>query len=170
MIKITPQYLKQRLRYEPETGNLIWLHSDEKGANWNSRCAGKVAGTINDRGYRKISINGKDMAAHRIAFAIYYGLLPENEIDHINGDKDDNRIENLRAVTRIQNASNRRKNDKNKSGYKGVYYEERTGMFRAQINFGKEKKHLGRYLTAIEAYAAYCNASLKFHGEFGRTT
>lgn len=89
-------------------------------------------------------------------------------VDHINGDVTDNRRENLRVCTQSQNSMNRGNRSDNTTGYKGVYYKKRDGKFVAQIKNDGIKQHIGRFDTAEDANKAYCEAELKYFGEYAR--
>ncbi len=95
-------------------------------------------------------------------------LVKGEHTDHINGDKLDNRRANLRVATQAQNNRNGPKPITNKSGLKGVSWDKVNRKWVAQINFDKKVIFLGRYGTSEEAYAAYCEAAMKYHGEFAR--
>lgn len=92
------------------------------------------------------------------------------EVDHINGDKLDNRRENLRVVTSRQNQCNTGKYRNNTSGYKGVHWQKRSKRWETKIKIYGYTKYLGTFLTKEEAYKVYCEANKKYHGEYGRTT
>jgi hypothetical protein len=92
----------------------------------------------------------------------------EFQIDHIDGDGLNNRRCNLRLATKAQNAHNSRVRSDNKSGYKGVSWNKKAGKWVAQIQINTKTKYLGLFTTPEDAYAAYCKASAKFHGDFGR--
>jgi hypothetical protein len=92
---------------------------------------------------------------------------PALEVDHINGDSLDNRLCNLRLVTRAQNCKNRLISKNNKSGYKGVHFEPKRGKWIAQIKHELKHYSLGEYSSPEEAYAAYCEASERLHGKYG---
>lgn len=96
-------------------------------------------------------------------------LYDKKEVDHINGDTLDNRKQNLRICTHTQNMQNQKKRINNRTGYKGVDYNKEHKKYCARIAINKRQIRLGYYNTAKEAYAAYCEASKKYHGEFGRT-
>jgi hypothetical protein len=100
-----------------------------------------------------------------------HGEIPKNQIDHVNGDKSDNRIENLRQATPTQNSCNVGKRARNKSGFKGVSYEPKSkkNPFIAQIQVGGKKVYLGCFQTAEVAHGAYVKASAELHGTFART-
>ena len=150
------------LKYNQETGELVWV----KG---RSDRVGKVAGNVDSRGYRKIMVKGHNFRAHRICWVIAYGSEPANEIDHINGLKDDNRLRNLREATRSQNCMNMKVRSDNKSGFKGVYWREHAKRFTASIWKDGKRKTLGYFDTAEQAHKSYIQASINMHGEFANT-
>lgn len=116
-------------------------------------------------GYLRVRLDKTDIALHRAAWVIYYGKYPDGVIDHIDGDKKNNRIENLRCVSVSVNTQNQRSAMRhNKCGFLGVTHEKQTGKFKAAINIGLGKsKTLGRFNTAEEAHAAYVNAKRVYH-------
>jgi hypothetical protein len=117
----------------------------------------------NMNGYLEIKVAGRTMKCHRLVFLWHNGFLPE-EIDHINGQKCDNRIENLRPATRSQNRANIGKHKNNSVGFRGVYIDK--GLFKAQIGFGKKRINIGRFKTSVEAALAYNEKALQLFGEF----
>lgn len=130
----SPEVLRQLLRYEPETGKLFWLDrplsffkagakSAEWGQRkWNSRYAGQEAFTaVRNTGYYHGRIFDVGCQAHRVAWAIHHGQWPLGEVDHINGDRKDNRICNLRDIPKAHNQRNMKRNARNKSGVMGVF-------------------------------------------------
>lgn len=148
---------RERLSYDPETGVFIWL------VRVNSKVpAGSVAGTVGRLGYRHIRIFNKAIGAHRLAWAFVHGHFPTREIDHINGVRADNRICNLRDVSRQVNAQNERVARKhNQSGVIGV---RRIGnSFVARIWTGSKEKHLGCFKDADSASEAYRQAKRQLH-------
>lgn len=148
--------------FEYRDGDLIWKVST------NSRApAGKIAGTVRPAGYRGIQINGKLYLAHRLIFLMHSGYLPRF-IDHIDNDQSNNRIENLRAATQIENLWNQAINSSNTSGFKGVVFHKATGKWRAQVQ-KDNKRHWGGYHdTAEKANEAAIALREKLHGEFVR--
>lgn len=143
--------------YDVETGNLIHRK------NSNVRKAGLVAGSPNPFGYQKIGLKGKVYSAHRMVWILFHGEIPEGMcIDHINGNKSDNRISNLRLVTQKQNMENTRKPVTNISGYKGVSWWKSTSKWKAQISHGGKKYHIGLYETKEEARDAYERKAKEF--------
>lgn len=134
---ISIEYLKDLLLYNPETGTFVWKERPLKYfkdsrmfKSWNTRYAHKPAGSINkSSGYIEIRINGKAYLAHRLAYAIYHGKHPTKVIDHIDGNKLNNIITNLRDVTISQNSRNSSKRTNNTSGKTGVSYCKRSNKW-----------------------------------------
>lgn len=165
------------LSYDPETGLFVWNErspseflggvrgAEWECARWNSRYAGKVAG--NRSQYTSIKIRGTLYKAHRLAWLICHGEFPEDMIDHVNGDKHDNRICNLRKATRAENMFNRGEPKKKSAiGFKGVHFSKSAQCYIAVITYFKKRKFLGQFSTPEEAHEAYWQAAIKYHGEF----
>ena len=159
---VTHEKILYLLEYDPRTGIFIWKNPNA----YQKSKKGCVAGRIDSGGYRQIAINKLRYGAHRLAWLYVHGRWPEGLIDHINLNKDDNRIENLRECSLSQNCCNRRKRSDNTTGFKGIFPE--NGKFRSEIVSCGERINLGSFETPEEAHAAYVAASLKYHGEFGR--
>jgi hypothetical protein len=158
--KISPQKLANLLEYCEKTGVLTWKERDltffpDKRAwrIWNTRYAGNPAGGIT-RGYHRVRILGDVFFAHRVAWAIYYGRWPEDQLDHINGITDDNRIINLREVDNSTNSMNTKLPANNKSGRIGVFFDTTTESWRAAICVKGKTKELGKFNTFSEACTA----------------
>lgn len=159
---ITPEYLRKRLRYDESTGKLFWLYgerdyfSSDKGWNiFNAKYPDREAFThVNSWGYLCGGVSGKLLLAHRVIWAICHDEWPNGEIDHIDGDKLNNKIENLRDVSGVTNRRNMPKQNNNTSGYTGVNLK--NGKWVARIGAGKRggRIHLGRFNTIDEAIAA----------------
>ena len=160
---ITQQELKEALHYDSETGKFTWL--SRRGSN---ALKGSVAGTVIKKGYRTISVGGAQRLAHRLAWLYVHGVCPELQIDHINGDKDDNRLVNLRLATNAQNHCNRGKNVNNRSGYKGVCKKAGANIWIAYAMVAGKTKYLGSFKTPEDASVAYETFAAKTHGEFYR--
>ena len=162
-MQLTQDYLKSILDYVPETGTFTW-----KIKHFYKCHVGSTAGGINGCGYIQIKINNKCYKAHRLAFFYVYGIWPENDIDHINGVRNDNRLENLREATRIQNCQNRKRCQVNNasSGLLGVSYSKNKNKYASQIMLNKKQNHLGYFSTPEEAHDAYLKAKRQIH-EFG---
>jgi hypothetical protein len=126
---------------------------------------GVRSGTKNARGYRKITVRSKSYMEHRLIFLMFHGFLPD-VIDHINGIKDDNRIENLRAATVQQNQYNANFKSTSKSKIKGVYWEQSTQKWVARIRIHGKVKTLGRFRDVNLADQCCRLAREQHHGEF----
>ena len=173
---IDPRDLQQILRYEPDAGRLYWLNRPysffplERAANaWNAKYAYSEAFTAYAKnGYLVGNIFYRRYYAHRVIWALVHGKWPDRDIDHINGDRADNRLCNLREATNAENAYNMKTPAHNTSGYKGVGWHVATQRWRAQITVDGAYKHLGMFDTAEEAHAAYVTAAEKNYGKFAR--
>lgn len=129
---------------------------------------GAVAGSYDKKGYIRIGVLGRYRSAARIIWEMHHGPIPVGlHIDHINGIKDDDRIENLRPVTATQNNLNRGRRRTNRCGLKGTH-QLPSGGWRSQIQDSGEKMNLGIYDTPEEAHEAYKAKAIELHGEFAR--
>lgn len=146
--------------FEYKDGHLYW----KKNAN-SSVKTGDKAGSIRNDGYWRIGINGKAHTAHRTIFLYHHGFLPQN-IDHINGIKTDNRIENLRAATNSQNQCNAKINTKNKSGIKGVCWNKKAKKWVVYLYINGKYKDFGKYFDINVAKFVADTMRHKYHGEF----
>ena len=142
---------------------------------WRERPANRVdmskpAGSVKARGHREIMFKGKLYKAHRLIWLYVNGEFPDNTIDHINGDPSDNRIENLRDVTRQENNKNKCKPRNNKSGHIGVYWFKRGEKWQARIEVNGVNKYLGLFNVLEDAVEARRIASIKhgYHANHGR--
>ena len=158
----TPSELRDRLNYDPQTGGLTWKKLR------NSLRLGEQAKSLDVGGYIQVNIAGYVLKGHRIAWAIYYGQWPDGPIDHINGNRSDNRIENLREVSHQTNCQNMRNGScKNETGFLGVHIAKgitnQNKKYRAKIQHNKKQIHLGGYPTPQEAHEAYLQAKRKIH-------
>lgn len=175
--------LRLLLRYEPETGRLFWRERPDhlfqtpgQAASWNRRYAGQQALTATlAQGYRTGSMMGQTgVKAHQVAFVMIHGRLPVGQIDHINGDKADNRAANLREVTQQQNmwnipAKKARKGSKNPSAYIGVSWSSKASRWQAHIKLQNGKaKNLGTFDNEIDAARAYDAIAAAERGQFAR--
>lgn len=158
-MKITQKELKEIVSYDKETGLFVWLRPTGRRAK-----AGQIAGAKNTLGYIQISINRMKYSAHRLAWLYVKGEFPSLDIDHIDEDKANNRISNLRCVTRSENMQNRKSaNSNNASGFLGVSFVPRLNKFSAEIWLNGIKSRLGHYLTPVEAHVAYLAAKKVRH-------
>jgi hypothetical protein len=159
MRDLTVDLLNHLFEYDKETGNLIWKRQQS-----NRIVAGDIAGSL-CRGYVYVGINGKKHRAHRIIFLMHKGYLPKT-IDHINGDRADNRIENLRAVTANQNQHNRKINSNNTSGYKGVCWDKARNKWKSQVRLEGKLINIGHYDNVEEAAEVVRKTREELHGDF----
>jgi hypothetical protein len=167
---ITQEYLKSAVEYNPETGEFFWKYRKDMPKQWNSVWAGKkVKGRKCKQGYLDIRICNKRYGAHRLAFLYMHGWLPK-EVDHKNchGPKDDNRIQNLRNATRMQNENNKGIKKNNTSGFKGVCWHKSAGKWMSRIRVGSKRINLGLFDCPAAASFSYQVASNIYHGDFGR--
>jgi hypothetical protein len=153
--ELTQQRLQEILDYDPETGVFTYKNNYHPSKN------GKAANKRKTNGYECVWVDNKEYRAHRVAWLYVHGEWPENEIDHINRDKSDNRIENLRDVSASTNAYNRHLSPLNQSGYKGVHWEIGRGKWRAA--FGR--KLLGRFDDFEDAVIARQQAEKEYWRE-----
>lgn len=159
-----------RVAYDSETGILLWLPRSDEDAQapwWNAKFAWKQCGKICKSGYRRICfrINGKDnfISAHRLAWFIYYGRPPIGYIDHINQDKTDNRISNMREVTASINSRNMSMLSTNSSGVTGVCWNKARKAWRARAMTNGTRAFLG-YFDDIETAKKAIEDFRSMHG------
>lgn len=160
---ITHQRLKEVLHYDPETGIFTWLMFRGGKAT-----AGIRAGRTHYRGYRYIKVKQVAYAEHRLAWLYMIGKMPADQIDHINGDKADNRFSNLREATNSQNHMNRPVRSDSRSQAKGVKWLPANKKWTARIQVGNKRIYLGFFTTMEEAAEAYRRGAEKYFGEFAR--
>lgn len=164
---LTQERLKEALHYDSSTGIFTWRHRPDLSPQWNGRYADTIAG-CNLNGYRVIRLHGRTLYAHRLAWLYMYGKWPDPEIDHINHNRNDNRINNLREVTHKDNNRNHSINKSNKSGVSGLDWDR--GAWRARINMSGVPIHLGRFQDKQDAIDALKEARNKygFHPNHGK--
>lgn len=160
MAEIDVARLRERLSYDHETGVLRW-----KVRPTSNVAIGTVAGCLDHRGYRLVRLDRQLFLAHRVAWAIHYGVWPECDIDHRNADKGDNRIANLRLASRAQNIANSPPQNRNALP-KGCYRNKGRGRWYSKIQIDGKVKRLGSFVTADEAAAAFKQAHHDVYGSF----
>ena len=173
---LTQEYLKECLNYDPETGIFTWCkrpehHCKDARASkiWNTRYSNTKAGYINDQEYRVITIENSHFRAHRLAWLYVHGKWPKGQIDHIYGNRSDNRIKYLRDVTNQQNHQNMRRSSSNTSGQTGVHWRKETEKWVASIMVDYKSIGLGCFDVIEDAIMARKSAELKygFHPNHG---
>ena len=156
--------LRKELHYDDNTG--IFTRVKSKG-----KCkAGDIAGGLTHYGYITISVLGKRYPAHRLAWLYVSGSFPEDQIDHIDHDRTNNRFSNLREADNRTNAMNRGKYNTNTSGVVGVNWNEATNKWRAKITVEGQTVDLGTFVTFSHAVDARKNAEVLygFHKNHGK--
>jgi hypothetical protein len=166
MTELTAKYVRSILDYDTETGVLTWKYNPNKPLNWNARYSGKRAGRVTNMGYIRLSINNREYMAHRIIWLINKGCIGDNEIDHINGVKSDNRLCNLRLATRQQNEWNRPGHKNVSSKHKGVFWVARDKRWRAEIVYNGKTQYIGQYECEELASLVYSEHADKLYGEY----
>lgn len=160
--RISREILLAWLSFDPMTGIFTWRKNCGRRHKY-----GQVAGNRHDDGYIKIQVNGCRFAAHRLAWFYVYGHWPSGQIDHIDGDRANNQIKNLRLATYQENNRNKKWRSDNKSGYRGVSWNHSVGKWQAFIGIGGGKnKNLGYFQDAERASRAYQSAAIELFGEF----
>ena len=155
MEKLTQKELKRLLHYDPETGVFTWLKRPSNRVE-----IGQEAGYINRHlGYRIIGILGQVYFAHRLAFLYMKGKWPR-EIDHVNRVKSDNKWENLREVSRSENSINKDLQANNKSGHKGIHWNEDCQKWHVSITRDGRVKYVGLFESLDEAVIARRKAEM----------
>lgn len=173
-MKLTAEYLRSRLTYHPETGVFVWKplalrHPD--AAKWNGRRAGSPAGSAARHGYVVLCLDGKRYYAHRLAWYLVHGTWPQ-EIDHIDRNRSNNTITNLRASTRRENSRNlsRKRRKNNTSGVRGVTWDKKNSRWIAAITVDRKRIMLGRFATKEKAAEAYALAAYEHFGKWSDVT
>lgn len=157
------------LSYDSDTGIFRWKERPNTGRinrGWNKKHAGKQTGYVRRNGYMIVRIGDHEFSAARVAWLLTYKEWPKGEVDHISGDKLDNRIINLRIATRSENATNKGPQANNSSGYKGVWKRKNLNRWVAEIQKNGKRTKLGSFGSPEEAYEVYKKAARELHGEF----
>ena len=162
---LSQKRLKELLSYDAETGLLTWISSRPRVK------AGDLAGGICTSGYYRVKLEGKYYRWHRLIWLYVEGVWPNDQIDHIDHDKLNNKLANLREVTTAENAKNRTLHTENTSGVTGVYWCKRKCRWKAQICENYKVKHLGSFKEKADAIIARKKADIyyDFHTNHGAT-
>lgn len=157
-MQVSAEEVRAALDYEPDTGLFRWRVRTSKSVR-----VGDVAGSPTSNGYTRLRLNGVEYLAHRIAWLCVNGEHPTKLIDHIDGNKQNNAIANLRLVSMSENVQNqKRAMSHNKTGFLGVSHHGKN-VFRAAINIGGKGVYIGSFKTPEAAHAAYLTAKREFH-------
>lgn len=159
---ISHDKLLEWLSYNSETGVFLWRKQPRQ------RAMPLIAGKIDEYGYRKIGVQQKTYRAHRLAWFYVYRVWPTAGLDHIDGDRSNNRISNLRVADHSSNQANSKRRVNNQTGFKGVHFHKLSGLYMARLMYRRKQIYLGYYKTPEEAHAAYLAAAKKYFGEFAR--
>ena len=171
----TPEQLRQLLVYDDTTGLFLWrarplemFPCHRSGNTWNARFSGKPAFISDDtHGYKFGRIFGRNLKAHRVAFALCHGYWPPGDVDHINGNRQDNRISNLRPASRAENLRNQIGSRGGTSKYLGVSWSTRRRKWIATVKpSGRNAKYLGQFDCEIDAAICRDVGAMKYHGAF----
>ena len=165
---ITQEFLKSILDYDPATGVFTWRRRSDVPKEFNTRYLGKTAGSVSwKQQYSRIQIqlHGQKFMAHRLAWLYTTGDWPADQIDHKDGDAQNNRFSNLRLATPSQNQAN--SHCTNTLGIKGVY--KHHSKYESRITKDRKNYWLGTFYTTEEAHVAYMEAARELHGEFARS-
>ncbi len=154
--------LSDLLHYDAYSGDLFWKERSPDGNGFNEKYAGQKAGGLNPFGYRLVRIDGVKLMCHRVVWAMAYGEWPEKTIDHINGNRSDNRLQNLRLADWSQNCTNRR--PLSSSGYKGVC--KMRGRWQAYLKAGGVRHNVGYFGCPTVAAIARDAKALEIQGDF----
>lgn len=153
---MTPERVRELFSYDPLSGELKWRISQ------GSIKSGKILKTLNNTGYIGVSADKKYYLAHRLIWLYVHGKFPDGQIDHINGHRNDNRLENLRDVAHRENSRNQRLSAKNSSGIVGVGWHKAQSKWQAFIGVSRKTVYLGKYEGFFEACCARKSAENKF--------
>jgi len=156
--------ISQDLEYCPETGVFRW----KKHMGGRSPKAGEIAGTPHIAGYTQVGYKRNIYLAHRLAWLFVHGSWPKKDLDHINGDKKDNRIRNLRECTHAENMLNRRKQKNNKVGHKNICLPRGKNQYVVRIAKHGKTHCAGYYYSLEDAIKARDAALKKVCGEFAK--
>ena len=164
-MELTQQQLKTQVHYNPRTGIFKRTVKTSK-ANIGDEITRKT-----NRGYIQFSVLGKLYSGHRLAWLYEHGKFPKNQIDHINHDRIDNRIDNLREATNAENHKNRTMQSNNTSGYNGVYWREDRRRWYVSITIDQKTKHIGYFKAKDDAVSARKEAEKKynFYNNYGKS-
>lgn len=160
---LTYERAAELLAYDPETGSLTWRVGRARTAK-----QGALAGTPNPAGYLRVKVDGRSHMAHRLAWLLVYGEWPAGSLDHINGQRNDNRLCNLRLADNATNQFNASAHRDSTSGVKNVAWHKQTGLWQVRVQARGINHCFGRFSDLVAATEAARAARAALHGEFVR--
>jgi hypothetical protein len=158
-MKPSKEQLAKLLSYDAETGQLVWLVA-------RNGSAGRIAGSPNSEGYIQVKIGGVLYKAHHLAFVLVTGFWPDDQVDHIDGNRQNNRFVNLRQCNASENACNRKARSDNTSGVPGVTWNKEESKWRVRVQKNGKRLLVGDYRNYDDAVSARALASVLLQGEF----
>ena len=169
--RVPIDFLKQNIFYDSVAEILIWKENHLKSPQWNARYSNKKVGFHkSDKGYHyiKINYNGKRyiIAEHRVIWALSKNQWPEHTIDHIDNNKSNNKMKNLRSATVAENNKNKPSTKNSTSKYKGITWKSKENKWYVAVRVYGKSKHLGIFYDEVDAAIAYNQAAKKYHGDF----
>lgn len=180
MAKITPSDVRKLFDYDPLTGGLSWkprtpdmfsngkYGADRVCAAWNARHAGRVPGTANTNGHIQILVHKRLRLAHQLIWAMVTDEWPSMDIDHIDCERSNNKWNNLRLATKVENTANRKATVRNKSGLKCVSFDKKSGRWRTDFTHNGRRRFMGYSDCPAAASFVYQIEADKCIGEFAR--
>ena len=169
--EVTPEEVRELIDYDPLTGVMKWkwrYNLRPQASTWNGRNAGNQIVGKDGKGYFAVQLYKRKYRAHRVAWAHFYGQWPILDLDHINGDKTDNRIENLREATVAQNGHNVGLTSRNTSGVRGVFWHKGARKWQAGICYLGQEIYLGLYVKLEDAIKRRQEAEAQYYGEYAK--
>lgn len=157
---LTQQYIKQLFNYDEQTGHFTRI------VGRGSSHAGDLAGSVTWNGYVTIYLDKKNYRAHQLAWLYVYGEIPNTDIDHINRNRSDNRISNLRIASRSENNINSKLYSHNTSRFRGVSFSKERNKWESKIKHNGKTLHLGRFNSPEEAHQKYITEAKRIYGCF----
>ena len=159
------ELLQDYFEYSTETGQVTWIKSPQ-----NHNKVGKIVGAYNKGdNYFYVNFFSEKYPLHRVIWALHYGEWPKLFIDHIDRDRTNNSLTNLRLATKADNCRNRTSKKGSSSQYVGVTYKAKSGKWLAQININNKRTHLGSFKTELEAVNKYNEVANLCYGDFAST-
>jgi hypothetical protein len=165
-MSLTQEKIREFVIYDEGTGALVWRRREETSQylkSWNKRFAGRETGSLDREGYTQTEVCGKYYRVHRLIWLYVYGSWPNGQIDHIDGDRANNRLANLREATPSHNRQNLSAVTTKESGLVGVTRMSRGDRWQARIGIDGIYHYLGSFECPDEAHAAYLKAKARLH-------